>query len=54
MQITDTGASVIDSEPLPAGCRSVTVDPKTHDMWVGYKDASNSYVMKYVAAGDKS
>ena len=50
VQITDTGASVIDSEPLPAGCHSVTVDPKTHDVWVAYKDASSSYVMKYVSS----
>jgi DNA-binding beta-propeller fold protein YncE len=49
VQITDTGASVIDSETLPTGCHSVTVDPKTHDVWVAYKDSSNSYVMKYVA-----
>jgi DNA-binding beta-propeller fold protein YncE len=50
IQITDTGASILDSEPLPAGCHSVTVDPTTHDVWVAYKDASKSYVMKYTAS----
>jgi DNA-binding beta-propeller fold protein YncE len=50
VQITDTGASVIDSEEVPAGCHSITVDPKTHNVWVAYSDSANSYVMKYVAA----
>jgi DNA-binding beta-propeller fold protein YncE len=50
VQITDAGASVIDSEPAPAGCHSVTIDPKTHNVWVAYKDAAGSYVMKFVAS----
>jgi len=50
IQITDTGASVIDTEPVPAGCHSITLDPKTHNVWVAYPDATAAYVMKYVAA----
>lgn len=49
IQITDTGATVLDSAPLPTGCHSVTVDPKTHNVWVAYTDKTNSYVMKYTA-----
>jgi len=50
VQITDDGASVIDTEVAPTGCHSVTVDTKTHDVWVAYTDTTNSYVMKYVAS----
>jgi glutamine cyclotransferase len=50
VQVTDTGVSVIDSEPLPAGCHSITVDPKTHNVWVAYSDSSKSYLMKYIAS----
>lgn len=50
VQITETGASVIDTETVPAGCHSVTLDPKTHNVWVAYKDANGGYVMKYVAS----
>lgn len=50
VQITDTGASIIDSVPVPAGCHSITVDPTTHSVWVAYTDKTNSYVMKFVAS----
>jgi DNA-binding beta-propeller fold protein YncE len=50
VQITDSGANVIDSVPAPKGCHSITVDPKTHNVWVAYSDQTNSYVMKYVAS----
>jgi DNA-binding beta-propeller fold protein YncE len=49
VQVTATGATVIGSAPCPRGCHSVTVDPKTHSVWVVYADSSNSYAMKYAA-----
>lgn len=47
VQMGSGGAKIIGSAPLPKGCHSVTVDPKTHDVWVAYADTTNSYVMKY-------
>jgi DNA-binding beta-propeller fold protein YncE len=47
VQIGAGAAKVIGSAPLPKGCHSVTVDPKTHNVWVAYADDANSYVMKY-------
>jgi len=50
IQITESGASIVDSQPLPAGCHSVVVDPTTHNVWVAYTDKTHSFVMKYVAS----
>lgn len=50
VQITSDGATVIGSEPLPAGCHSVAVDPTTHNVWVVYTDKEKSYAMKYVSS----
>ena len=49
VQITASGAKLIGSASCPKGCHSVTVDPKTHSVWVVYADATNSYAMKYSA-----
>jgi len=49
IQISGSGAKVIGTATLPKGCHSVVVDPKTHNVWVAYSDATNSYVMKYVS-----
>jgi DNA-binding beta-propeller fold protein YncE len=49
IQVSASGAKIIGSASLPKGCHSVTVDPKTHNVWVAYVDAQNSYVMKYTA-----
>jgi DNA-binding beta-propeller fold protein YncE len=49
VQISDQGASVIGHVANPAGCHSITVDTKTHDVWVVYSDAKDSYGMKLVA-----
>lgn len=49
VQFEGGSAKIVGSAPLAKGCHSVTVDPKTHDVWVAYTDASNSYVMKYLA-----
>lgn len=49
IQVTSSGAEVIGSAPCPKGCHSVTVDPETHNVWVVYADAANSYAMKYSA-----
>lgn len=40
---------LVGDAPLPKGCHSVTVDPKTHDVWVVYSDDKDSYAMKYKA-----
>ena len=50
VQIAEAGASILANEPLPAGCHSVTVDTKSHDVWVAYKDAAGSYVMRFSAS----
>jgi glutamine cyclotransferase len=50
IQVSDTGAVVLDSVPVAKGCHSVTVDPKTHDVWVVYSDDKDSYAMKYTAS----
>ena len=49
IQITPTGATIIGSVTAPQGCHSITVDTKTHCVWVAYTDEKQSCVMKYVA-----
>lgn len=47
VQISESGASLLGHVANPAGCHSVTVDTKTHDVWVAYSDDKDSYVMMF-------
>ena len=46
VQETDTGATVLDTIAVPRGTHTVTVDPKTHDVWISYGASDNDYVEK--------
>jgi DNA-binding beta-propeller fold protein YncE len=48
--VNGDGVKLLGQAPLPKGCHSVAVDPKSHDVWVVYSDDTNSYAMKYVAS----
>jgi DNA-binding beta-propeller fold protein YncE len=50
VQETDTGATVIGSVAIPRGTHTVTVDPKTHNVWISYGGADNDFVEKLTAS----
>jgi len=45
--IGKTGMHTLGTVPVPKGCHSVTVDPKTHTVWIAYTDDKNSYLQPY-------
>ena len=49
LQVKGATATVIGTVPVPSSCHSITVDPKTHSVWVVYADATNSFAMKFSA-----
>jgi len=49
VQETDVGATVLGSVAIPRGTHTVTVDPKTHDVWISYGGVDNDYVEKLKA-----
>lgn len=49
IQMADSGARLLESVTIPKACHSITVDQKTHDVWVAYADEKDSFVMKLVA-----
>ncbi len=49
VQIAGSTGTVAGSAAVGADCHRVAVDPKTHDVWVAYADASNSYVQRFRA-----
>jgi DNA-binding beta-propeller fold protein YncE len=46
VQETDAGATVLGTVAVPRGTHTVTVDPKTHDVWISYGADDNDYVEK--------
>lgn len=51
IQVSDDKAKILGMVPVPKGCHSVVVDPVTHDVWVAYTDATQSYMMRFVTEG---
>ena len=49
VQVTKDEATLLGSVSVPKACHSITVDSKTHDVWVAYTGDTNSYVMKLSA-----
>jgi len=47
VQETDSGATVLGSVAIPRGAHNVTVDPKTHAVWISYGAVDNDYVQEY-------
>jgi DNA-binding beta-propeller fold protein YncE len=46
VQETDAGATVLGTIAIPRGTHTVTVDPKTHDVWISYGADDNDYVQR--------
>jgi DNA-binding beta-propeller fold protein YncE len=44
---TDKGLKSIGRVPSAMGSHTLAIDPKTHDVWVSYSDASHSYFQKF-------
>jgi len=40
-------AKLLADVPSPAGAHTITVDPKTHDVWICYADAKSSYLQRF-------
>lgn len=40
---------VLQTLSIPRGVHTLTVDPKTHDVWLAYADAKNAYLAQYIA-----
>lgn len=49
VQETAAGLETLGEVKTAAGCHSVTVDPKTHAVWVAYGADGNSYIMRLTA-----
>ena len=47
VQVNDSGVTSLGTVPVAKTCKSVTVDPKTHDVWVAYADDKDSFVQKF-------
>ncbi|MBC5805114.1 MAG: YncE family protein [Candidatus Eremiobacteraeota bacterium] len=45
---TETGAELIANITVPRRAHNVTIDPKTHAVWISYGTPDNDYVMKLV------
>lgn len=46
VQATDEGGTVVGSVSIPRGTHTITVDPKTHAVWISYGALDNDYVQK--------
>ena len=49
IQIEQSGFHKMGTVVVPKGCHSVTVDPKTHVVWIAYSDDKNSYLQGFIA-----
>lgn len=47
VQETDTGATLIGTVSIPRGTHTITVDPKTHAVWISYGGVESDYVEKF-------
>lgn len=47
VQMGEDGGKVLGTVPVASGCHSITVDPKTHDVWVAFSDDKGSFVQKF-------
>ena len=50
VQMGPEGGQVIGTVSVATGCHSITVDLKTHDVWVAYSSNSGSFVQKFMAS----
>ncbi|MFI5385048.1 MAG: YncE family protein [Fimbriimonadales bacterium] len=49
VQITGDTGSVVGDVPVGKDCHRIAIDPKSHDVWVAFSDATNSYVQRFAA-----
>ena len=50
VQETDSGAALVANVPVAKEAHTIAVDPATHDVWICYPGATESYLQKFVAA----
>ena len=47
VQISGDSGTVIGSAPVAKDCHRVTIDPKTHALWVAFTEGSDSFVQRF-------
>lgn len=47
VQETPTGAVALGDVPAPAGAHTLAVDPRSHDVWVSYSNASGAHFAQF-------
>jgi DNA-binding beta-propeller fold protein YncE len=47
VQETDAGATLVGTVSIPRGTHTITVDPKTHAVWISYGGVESDYVEKF-------